>query len=202
MSGARLVVASRNPGKVRELRELLRGAPVEILGLDAHPRVPAVAEEGDTYLDNARAKARAAAHFTGLPALADDSGLEVDALGGAPGARSARFAGEAASDADNVSLLLERLRGVPAARRTACFRCVLVVARPDGTELTAEGICEGLIALAPRGANGFGYDPVFYYPPAGATFAEMRVADKDRVSHRAAACRRLVESLPSFLAFR
>ncbi len=199
MSAARLVVASRNRGKVGELRLLLRGAPVEILDINAHPSAPVVAEEGDTYLENARAKAHAVARFTGLPALADDSGLEVDALGGAPGVRSARFAGEAATDADNVSLLLGRLSGVPEPRRTARFRCVLVVARPDGAELVAEGTCEGRIADAPSGASGFGYDPVFYYPPAGQTFAEMGGADKDRVSHRADACRRLAESLPSFL---
>jgi XTP/dITP diphosphohydrolase len=195
-----LVVATLSAGKRRELAALLGHLGLTLVDLSAFPEAPPVAEDADTYLANARAKAVAASRHTGLPALADDSGLEVDALGGAPGVRSARFAGEGASDDENVALLLERLRGVPDAARTARFRCVIVVARPDGGELVAEGTCEGRITTEARGRGGFGYDPVFFHPPSGATFAELDAEAKQRVSHRAAACRALEPQLLAFLS--
>jgi len=194
-----LLVATRNRGKVREFGELLAGSGMDLRGLADVAGAPRVVEDGATYLENARAKALAAARFAGLPALADDSGLEVDALEGAPGVRSARFAGPAATDTDNVALLLRRLAGVPAARRTARFRCVIVVARADGRTLHAEGTCEGTIAEGARGMDGFGYDPVFYYPPAGRTFAELPASEKNRVSHRARACEVILAQLGPFL---
>jgi XTP/dITP diphosphohydrolase len=194
-----VVIATRNRGKVREIAALLAHAPIELRALDAFPGAPTVEETGATYYDNAALKAHALARFTQLPALADDSGLEVDALGAAPGIRSARFAGDHAADSDNIALLLDRLRGVPPSQRTARFRAVIVVAHPDGREISAEGTCEGLIAEHPCGIDGFGYDPVFYYPPLARTFAEIDAQTKNRISHRTQALRRigvlLVESL-------
>lgn len=193
-----LVLASGNRGKLEEYRALLGGLPIALRPLAAIPGAPTVAEDAPTYLGNARAKAHALARHSGLAALADDSGLEVDALGGAPGVRSARFAADAgrgSGDAANVALLLERLRDTPAARRTARFCCVVVVAFPDGGELVAEGSCVGTIPVAPRGGGGFGYDPVFYFPPRDRTFAELDPAEKNRVSHRAQAVAALLERL-------
>jgi XTP/dITP diphosphohydrolase len=200
-----LVVATGNLGKLRELRTLLDGLDLTLRSLADYPGAPASEETGDTYLDNARIKARALAAHAGIAALADDSGLEVDALGGAPGVRSARFAADAGAattgdrDADNVDLLLERLRHVPDARRGARFRCVIVVARPDGRELVCEATSEGSITRARRGHGGFGYDPVFFSPPLGRTFAELAEAEKDRVSHRARAVAALRPALLGFL---
>ncbi len=197
-----LVLATANAGKVRELRALLADLDIPIRTLADFPGAPSVAETAPSYLGNARAKAHAVASFCGLPALADDSGLEVDALGGAPGVRSARFAADAlgeTGDRANTALLLRRLEGVPDGRRTARFRCVVVVARPDGKELSAEGLCEGRIARDPRGDAGFGYDPVFVYPPLGRTFAELTSEEKDRVSHRARAIGQLKNSLATFI---
>src|SRR5262249_26958745 len=154
-------------------------------------------ETGATLLENATLKAEAALRFTGLPAIADDTGLEVDALGGAPGVHAARFAGPDATYADNVRLLLERMRGVPAERRAARFRTVCVACFPDGRTLVGEGAVEGRIAVAPRGAAGFGYDPVFELPGPGKTFAELSASEKNRVSHRARAARALAAQLPS-----
>jgi XTP/dITP diphosphohydrolase len=200
MPRATLVFATRNPGKVQELTSLLATVPVNVRSLESFPGAPPVPEDGQTYLTNAAAKALAIARFTGLPSLADDSGLEVDALDGGPGVRSARFAGPLATDGENVRLLLQRLAGVPPAGRGARFRCVLVAARPDGATVAAEGACEGVIIDAPRGAAGFGYDPVFLYLPAGLTFAEMTTVEKRAVSHRGRAIARLAPQLPSFLA--
>jgi len=197
-----LVAATGNAGKLSELRALLAGLDLDLRSLADLAGAPAVEESGDSFLSNARLKAHAIAAHAGLPALADDSGLEVDALGGAPGVRSARFArdaGAGAGDAANVATLLARLRTVPPAQRAARFRCVVVVARPDGAELVADGACAGLIAAAPRGTAGFGYDPVFLYPPLGRTFAELARAEKDRVSHRAAAIAALRPQLVEFL---
>lgn len=194
-----LLVATRNRGKLRELSALLAEAHVDLRGLDAYPDAPVVEESGVTYLANAEMKARALARHANLPALADDSGLEVDALAGAPGVRSARFAGAQASDADNIALLLERMRGVPPTQRTARFRAVLAVAHPNGSGVFAEGLCEGLIGQTATGSAGFGYDPVFYYPPLSLTFAEIDAETKNRISHRAQACRRLVPLLRALL---
>lgn len=200
MSRPKLVIATRNAGKRREFAELLAGLPVEVVDLSAFPDAPDVPEDAATYEANARAKAEAIARHTGLPALADDSGLEVDHLGGEPGVRSARYAGPDRSDSHNLALVLERLRSVPEPRRTARFRCVIVVARPDGASMVAEGTCEGRIAAEPSGDRGFGYDPIFFFEKAGRTFAEMDPAEKNRRSHRAAACENLRPRLAAFLA--
>jgi XTP/dITP diphosphohydrolase len=163
------------------------------------PDAPEVVEGGDTYLSNARLKALTMARFTARSCLADDSGIEVDALDGAPGIYSARFAGPGSTDEANRALLLERMRDVPEPRRQARFRCVIVVASPDGRELVAEGTCEGFIAREAHGRGGFGYDPVFFYPPARCTTAELSEAEKNRISHRANACAMLAAKLVDFI---
>lgn len=182
--------ATRNRGKLVELRELLPGVEVRSLD-DLH--VPEVIEDADTFVGNASKKAREVSAATGLPALADDSGLEVDALGGAPGVYSARYAGEPHDDAKNNAKLLAALAGVPADRRTARFRSVLAFADVTGalaTQVVSEsGTCEGMILEAPRGTGGFGYDPLFYSPELGMTFAEAGVGPKNDLSHRARAMR-------------
>jgi len=195
-----LVIATTNAGKVRELADLLGDVPVTLASLAAFPGVPAVEEDGATYVDNAAKKAVAVARWTGHAALADDSGLEVDALGGAPGVQSARYAGPAQDAAANTARLLAALTGVPPERRGARFRCVIVVARPDGATLVAEGACEGRIVDGPRGTGGFGYDPVFLDEELGRTFAELPAAAKHERSHRARACAALRPKLAAFLA--
>jgi XTP/dITP diphosphohydrolase len=183
----RVVLATGNAGKVRELQALL-GANWVVLPQTECGVVP-VEETGTTFVENALLKARHAARVSGLPAIADDSGLEVDALGGAPGVRSARFAGPGASDGDNVTLLLARLADVPLASRTARFRCAMVyVSGPDDPQpLVGEGAWEGRVTAAPRGTGGFGYDPVFEDPTVGCTAAELPAAEKNQRSHRAKA---------------
>jgi XTP/dITP diphosphohydrolase len=188
----RIVLGTGNPGKVRELEELVRDwGPIDIVSLAAFADARCPAETGSTYRENALLKAKAVADATGLPALGDDSGLEVDALGGEPGMHSARYAGPAATDADRIRKLLGALTGVPADRRTARFRCVVALAWPDGREETAEGTCEGRIAAVPSGSLGFGYDPVFIADELGITCAAASPAEKARVSHRARAVRAL-----------
>jgi guanylate kinase/non-canonical purine NTP pyrophosphatase (RdgB/HAM1 family) len=192
----RIVLASGNAGKLRELGALLAPLGLELLSQDALG-IPAVPETGATFLDNALLKARHAAGRSGLPALADDSGLEVDALGGRPGVHSARYAGEGASDAANLAQLLAELEGVPAARRGARYQCVMVLVRTadDPAPLVGRGSWEGRIALEPRGSGGFGYDPVFV--PAGdtRTAAELAPGEKNAVSHRGMATRALLAAL-------
>jgi len=183
----RLVLATLNPAKAQELLSLLGEVPFEVALLTAFPGAQLPAEGGSSYAVNALAKARAAARRCGALALADDSGLEVDALGGRPGVSSARYSGPGSSDSDRCAALLEELRGVPPEQRTARFRCVIALADPAGVERVVEGVVEGLIASAPRGNGGFGYDPIFLYPPLGQTFAEISREAKIRVSHRARA---------------
>jgi XTP/dITP diphosphohydrolase len=200
-AGPALVVATRNRGKAAELAALLAEAGlggVAVTTLADYPPVPEVIEDGDTYEANAVKKARTVSAALGLPALADDSGLEVDALGGRPGLHSARYLGGAAP-AEQVAGLLRELSGAPAARRTARFVAALAVALPDGREAVARGVVEGAIAEAPRGAGGFGYDPVFI--PGGETrsYAEMRPEEKAGTSHRAAAVRALAPALARLL---
>lgn len=192
-----LLIATRNPGKMREFRLLLAPLAAELcfppdLGLQIK-----VAEDGITYADNACQKARAYAQASGLPTLADDSGLEVDVLDGAPGAHSARY--RPGSDTDRVAVLLARLRDVPWERRTARFRCVLAVVIPGGECYTAEGVCEGRIAFEPMGQGGFGYDPIFYLPECGCTMAQLSEAEKNRISHRAHAVTAIVPVLRRLL---
>jgi len=188
----KLLVATNNPGKVREYEELLVGLPLEVTFPAQEGIALEVEEVGATFEENARLKASAYARASGLLTLADDSGLEVDALGGAPGVWSARYAGAGASDASRYQKLLEALADVPEGRRAARFRCVVALAWPDGTVRTAEGRCEGQIGWAPRGEHGFGYDPVFIVDGfGGLTMAELAPEVKNRISHRARAVQAL-----------
>jgi XTP/dITP diphosphohydrolase len=189
----RLLVATGNPGKLRELRAILGGLPLELVGLAdlGSGPPPQVEETGATFLANALLKAGAYAAWSGLAVVADDSGLEVDALGGAPGVRSARYAGPAAGDQANLDKLLAALAGVPAERRTARFRCAAVLTDPGGGTWQAEAAWEGRLLEAPRGANGFGYDPVFVPDGWTLTSAEVDPATKDAASHRGRAFRAL-----------
>jgi XTP/dITP diphosphohydrolase len=195
----KLLVATNNPGKVIEYEELLGDLPVEITFPGQEGLSLQVEESGETFQENAEIKARAYAAAAGLLTLADDSGLEVDALGGAPGVHSARYAGPAASDVDRYRKLLAALQDVPAGARSARFRCVIAIARPGGRVYTAEGRCEGEIGFAPRGEHGFGYDPVFVvHGYGGRTMAELPPGLKNRISHRAqaaAAARPILEEL-------
>jgi XTP/dITP diphosphohydrolase len=187
-----IAVASHNEHKLREIERICRDWPVRWRTVREHDAPwPEVEETGDSYLDNARLKARAVAEALGLPALADDSGIEVDALGGGPGPRSARYAGEEATDDENLRHLMRAVAGVPGAGRTARYRCVAVLAFPDGAELQAEGVCDGILIAKRKGSGGFGYDPIFV--PAGwdRTMAELAPEEKDRISHRGRALRAL-----------
>ena len=192
----RIVLATNNPGKVREFAAVLAGFALEIVPQSAF-NVPEVEETGLTFVENALLKARNAALHTGLPALADDSGLAVDALGGAPGIYSARYAGPGAGDRANIDKLLAELRGVPAEQRTARFVCVLALLHhaDDPTPLICQGSWEGVILTEPRGANGFGYDPVFLVPGENRTAAELEPAVKNRLSHRGQALAQLAQAL-------
>jgi XTP/dITP diphosphohydrolase len=192
----RIAIASHNAHKLREIARICADWPVAWLTVDDHEGPwPDVEETGDTYLENARLKAGAGAAALGVPALADDSGIEVDALGGRPGPRSARFAGEDATDERNLQELIRALKGVPGSGRTARYRCLAVLASPDSAEVFAEGICEGTLLTKPRGSRGFGYDPIFV--PAGwdVTMAELTDEEKDRISHRGRALRALRDVL-------
>ncbi len=180
----RLVFATTNHGKLREVAEILGPLGVDVVGVAAVVPGWTVVEDGATFAENARLKARDLARRGGLPVLADDSGLEVDALGGRPGVRSARYAGEHATDAANVVLLLDEMANVPDHARGAAFRCALALAWPDGTIVEADGRCAGTIALSPRGSGGFGYDPVFVDPASGRTFGELPAEAKNHFSHR------------------
>jgi XTP/dITP diphosphohydrolase len=186
VSGRGLALATGNAGKLRELRALLGDLNLALAGMDELPAV-ALPEEGDDYAANAGAKAAAVARACGLPALGDDSGLEVDALDGGPGPRSARYGGPGLDDAARTACLLDALREVPRARRRARFVCIAALVFPDGSRLSARGECAGRILFAPRGEGGFGYDPVFWVEEHGAAMAELPAALKNRISHRARA---------------
>ena len=193
-----LVLATGNPGKVRELRDLLVGIPFEIRTLADFPPFEMPEETGDTYAANALIKARATAAHTGVLALGDDSGIEVAALDGAPGVRSARFGGPGLDDRGRVKHLLRLVEAVPDHARTVRFVCVIALVGADGRESLVEGTCEGRITREPRGAGGFGYDPVFFYPPLAGTFGELSDEQKATVSHRgraAAAARAALQAL-------
>ena len=191
----KLLLATNNQGKARELKLLLRELPLELvlpgeLGITAE-----VEEVAGSLEENARLKATVLAKESGLLALADDSGLEVDALGGEPGPLSARYAGEGASDKDRVEYLLAKLKGVPREKRTALFRCVIAIATPEGKVQLCSGECQGLIIFGPRGEKGFSYDPVFYFPGLDKTMAELPLDVKNKVSHRGEAAREAVKYL-------
>ena len=193
---ARYVVATFNADKAAELHALLALPDVELVTLADWPGAVAPAETGDTLRANARIKALAAVALTGLPAIADDTGLEVDALNGAPGVHAARYAGPKATYAENVAKLLRELAGVPPERRTARFRTVCYAAWPDGMEMSADGVLAGTITEAPRGANGFGYDPVFVPKGETRSYAELTDDEKNAISHRARAVRVMRKILP------
>ena len=194
-----LVIATRNQGKTAEIRNLLQGFPIRIMNLDDFGPIPEVVEDGETFEENAYKKASFTARVLGLPALADDSGLTVKALGGAPGVRSARYAGPDATDADRCRKLIEEM--AHETERSAAFVCVISLAVPGGPALTYEARCEGLISHSPAGANGFGYDPVFYYPPLEKTFAQMTMEEKSRVSHRGKALGELREEFEQVMTW-
>jgi XTP/dITP diphosphohydrolase len=192
----RIALASRNAHKLIEIGRICADWPVVWLTVEDHEGPwPEVEETGETYLDNASLKARAVAAALGQPALADDSGIEVDALGGRPGPRSARFSGPDATDERNLQALLQAIAGVPAGGRTARYRCVAAIAWPDGHELHAEGTCEGVLAGKGRGAGGFGYDPIFVPVGWEETMAQLTAERKDRISHRGRAFRALRDLL-------
>jgi len=177
-----IVIATRNKGKKSEISDLLKGFPLDIKGLDDFGPIPHVEEDGDTFDENAYKKASFTARVLGFPALADDSGLLVEALEGAPGVHSARYAGDDATDEQRCQKLLQEMEGK--SNRKATFECVISIAVPTGPALTYEAHCEGLIADQPAGSNGFGYDPVFYYPPLNKTFGELTIEEKSCASHR------------------
>ena len=188
-----LVLASGNKGKLAEFQRLLDGLDVQIHSMIEYPEIGEIVEDGSTFAENALIKARAVCKATGKPAMADDSGLAVDALNGAPGIYSARFAGEQRSDADNNAKVLQLMETVADADRTARFFCVIAIVLPDGREYTVEGTCEGTILHALRGEGGFGYDPLFYVESMNKTFAELTMEEKNRISHRGHANRKAVE---------
>jgi XTP/dITP diphosphohydrolase len=195
-----LLIASSNPGKVAEFRDLLAGSGWQVVSPADVGLALEVEESGESYAENARLKATAFGEASGLAALADDSGLEVDALDGQPGPLHHRLGWDGAGQADRIRILLEALKHVPPGRRPARFRAAICVALPDGSLLEEEGTCEGVVAGAPTGSGGFGYDPVFYLPSLGRTMAELSAAAKNRVSHRAIAVARLRPRLAALAA--
>ncbi len=214
-----LVLATRNQGKTREIREMLKGFPVEIRNLDDFGPIPEIEEDGSTFDENAYKKASFAARILGYPAIADDSGLVVEALNGRPGVRSARYSGANATDESNVAKLLNEIKSIESAEsakvlngkeeindknvknRNAAFECVISIAVPTGAALTYEGRCEGIIIDEPRGDSGFGYDPIFFYTELGKTFAELSMEEKSRVSHRGKAFKEIIREFDKILSW-
>jgi XTP/dITP diphosphohydrolase len=195
-----LLLATTNPGKIREYRFLLDGLGYQITTPAEKGIVKAVIESGNSYEQNAQLKALTYAKLSQLTTLADDSGLEVDALNGEPGIKSSRFAGESATDADKVNLILAKLKDVPREKRTAHFKCVIAIASPGGHVEFCHGECHGMIASEATGGNGFGYDPIFFFPEMGKTMAELPFKIKNQISHRARASQkahRILQQLPS-----
>ena len=192
-----LIIATGNPGKVLEIEDLLNGFPIQIKSLADFGPIPEVEEDGETFEENAYKKASFTAKILGIPALADDSGLMVDALGGEPGVRSARYAGPDATDQQRVAKLLKAMQGLT--NRNAAYECVISIAVPSGPALTYETRCEGLIAEVPAGEKGFGYDPIFFYPPLNKTFGQMTLAEKRDVSHRGKALSELRQEMDKVL---
>lgn len=192
-----ILIATHNAGKLREFSAMFARTPFELVSLSDVGIDVDVDETGAAYAENATLKAAAYAKLSGLPTLADDSGLEVDGLDGEPGVRSARYAGEDANDDDRIAFLLGKLNNVPRERWTARFRCVIALTRPDAPAELFEGRCEGVITDRPRGESGFGYDPVFYIPEMGRTMAELSFDEKNRVSHRGRASQSVISALRS-----
>jgi len=202
MSMPKLLLATKNAAKAQEYLLLLRDLPFELTNLAGESIDTVVSETGDTLEQNATIKAVAYASMSNLPALADDSGLEVDALGGEPGVLSARYAGADASDEERIEWLLARLEGIPWEKRKARFRCVIAIAWPEGRVELCQGECQGMIALTPKGENGFGYDPIFYLPHLGKTMAELSIEEKNEVSHRGRAAKQVQQMLLKLQAGR
>ncbi len=200
MTEKKLLIATKNRGKAREYRELLSSLPFKVLSLAELGINDDVEETGSTFSENALLKAQTYAQLSGLLTWADDSGLVVDALHGWPGVHSARHAGPHATDADRIDILLQKLRGVPPENRTAAFFCVVAIATPDGRAWTTEGTCSGVIIDKPVGSKGFGYDPVFFVPPLGQTFAQMTPTQKNAISHRGIAARKAKTLLAQLIA--
>lgn len=194
-----IVVATKNAGKIAEFEAALSGLFVKTLSLSDFSDVPEAIEDGLTFSENAEIKARHYAHFIGKACLADDSGLEVDALGGDPGVYSARYSGDQATDEDNNRKLLANLVKSGASNSMARFRCALAFVNADGTVITAEGACEGVILDKPRGKGGFGYDPLFFIPDLGKTMAELTVEEKNAISHRGKAIRNMALKLQGYI---
>jgi XTP/dITP diphosphohydrolase len=194
-----IVLATKNAGKVKEFQQLLKDFPVEIKNLNDFGPIPDVEEDGATFDDNAYKKASFASKVLGLPAIADDSGLVVEALGGAPGVKSARYAGENATDQENIKKLLVEMEGK--SNRRAAFECLISIAVPSGPALTYEGRCQGEITTEPKGHSGFGYDPVFYFPEYGKTFAELTGEEKNKISHRGMALAQVVDEFDKIVAW-
>jgi XTP/dITP diphosphohydrolase len=190
----KLVVATRNAGKLKEIRRLLESSAIEVLGMESFADLPEVVEDGDTFRANAEKKARAVAQWTGCLALADDSGLEVEVLGGLPGVHSAYYAGPVADDIANNAKLLQSLADIPSPRRAA-FVCTMALCEPAGPCQFFVGRLEGEILAEPRGEGGFGYDPLFLVPEFDKTLAELPLAEKNRISHRGRALRQVLEHL-------
>jgi len=200
LSLPKLLLATKNPAKVREYSQLLRDIPYEIVTLEDMGVEQVVDETGATLDENAALKAKIYASLSNLLTLADDSGLEVDALGGQPGALSARFAGEGAADRERIDYLLVKLTGIPWKERTARFKCLIAIASPEGRVDLCQGECQGVIAFEPRGENGFGYDPVFYLPELEKTMAELSMDEKNKISHRGQAVRKAYRILEQRIA--
>ena len=196
-SPTRLLIATRNQGKLRELSDLLGDVPFELVSLSDVGIDVDVEETGHTFEDNAVLKAETYRDLSGMLTLADDSGLEVDALGGEPGVRSARYAGPDATDADRIQLLLKNLESIPETSWTAQFTCVIAISHPEHETRLFSGSCRGVIVQEPRGENGFGYDPVFHFPDLGLTMAELTPEQKNAVSHRALAVSKAANALAS-----
>lgn len=198
----KIVFASGNEGKVREIKEMLEGMGIELVSLKEYDNLPEIVEDGSTFLENALKKAKIISEFTNETVLADDSGLSVDALGGQPGIYSARYAGEKATDDDNINLLLDKLKNIPQEERTASFCCALVLYRVDGTYDSFESKWNGQIIDDRRGTNGFGYDPVFFIPALKKTAAELVPEIKNKLSHRGQAFAQLRRKLAEELAIK
>jgi len=197
---ATILIATKNRGKLREVQDILAGLPVDLATLDRFPDLPDAVEDADTFAGNAERKALHYARLTGLWTLADDSGLEVHALGGAPGVYSARYAGRQGDDVANNKKLIAQLAGVPPEKRTARFRCAIALADPEGILATACGTIQGLIVDDPQGVNGFGYDPHFFVPELDMTAAQLLREQKNRISHRAQALAAILPYIKEFLS--
>ncbi len=194
-----VVIATRNAGKLSEIKDIIAPLNLKILSLKDFPDIPEIIEDGSTFAENAAKKAREVARQTGRLAIADDSGLVVDALRGKPGVFSSRYAGEKATDEERFQKLLAEMRGIPEEKRQAAFVCTVAIATPQGKVEFLEGKCRGQITFAPRGEQGFGYDPIFFLPELGKTMAELDPEVKNRISHRARALEKLKELLPTIL---